>query len=91
MARQFLMPSNVFSGSNALNDAISSIKELGSHALIVTDNMMVQLGNVAKLTSLLDEVHVNYTVYSDINGEPTDTMIENGLKCYNENQCYFLI
>ena len=91
MARQFLMPSNIFSGSNALNDAISSIKSLGSHALIVTDNMMVKLGNVAKLTTLLDEIHVEYTIYSEINGEPTDTMIENGLKLYNEHHCDFLI
>lgn len=91
MARQFLMPAKVFSGSQALNEAMSSITKLGTHALIVTDAMMVKLGNLKKLTDLLDETEMKYTVYAEINGEPTDTMILNGLQLYNEHKCDCLI
>lgn len=91
MAREFLMPAKVLSGPNALEDAIKYIKNLGHKALIVTDEVMIKLGNLNKLTDLLDNINLPYCVYAKINAEPTDTMIEEGLKLYKENNCDFLI
>ena len=52
---------------------------------------MIQLGNCAKVETALKNQGIDYAIYSEIVGEPTDTMIENGLKVYKENGCDFLV
>lgn len=42
--------------------------------MIVTDDMMVKLGNVKKVTDILEESKVEYKIYSEINSEPCDYM-----------------
>ncbi len=91
MGNQFIMPKQVFYGENALKDASSSLSSLGKKALIVTDPVMVKLGNTRLVTDILDDISVSYTIYDGITGEPTDAMIEKGLEIYIENECDFLI
>lgn len=91
MAREFIVPGQIISGSGALNMAEEALKGLGKKALIVTDKVMIQLGNCAKVEAALKNQGVEYAIYSEIVGEPTDTMIENGLKLYNEEGCDFLV
>ena len=91
MAREFIVPGRIISGSGALTQAESALAGLGRKALIVTDKMMVQLGNCAKVEAALKNQGIDYVIDSEINGEPTDTMIEAGLKCYLENGCDFLV
>ena len=71
--------------------AEETLKGLGKKALIVTDKVMIQLGNCAKVETALKNQGIDYAIYSEIVGEPTDTMIENGLKVYKENGCDFLV
>ena len=91
MGREFIMPGTIVNGDNALFDARGHLKEQGKKALIVTDEVMVKLGNVEILTELLDEENISYFVFDGINGEPTDAMIEEGLSSYKEEGCDFLI
>lgn len=91
MGREFIMPGKIVSGNSALFDARVHLKEQGKKALIVTDEVMVKLGNVKVLTTILDEEKIAYEVFDGINGEPTDTMIEAGLKRCQEEGCDFLI
>lgn len=91
MAREFIVPGQIISGSGALNMAEAVLKGLGRKALIVTDKVMIQLGNCAKVEAALKNQGVEYAIYSEIVGEPTDTMIENGLKLYKEEGCDFLV
>lgn len=48
--------------------------------LIITDNMMVQLGYVAKVQAVLQENGIASDVFSDTVPEPTDKSIEMGIK-----------
>ena len=41
MAREFIVPSQIISGSGALNMAEDSLKSLGKKAMIVTDTVMI--------------------------------------------------
>lgn len=91
MGREFIMPGKIVNGGGALEQAGESLKKMGKHALIVTDESMRKLGNLDKVTKVLDAADIAYDVYDGINGEPTDTMIEGGLKCYQDNHCDFLI
>lgn len=91
MAAEFIIPGQIVTGEGALTMAESKLKSFGKKALIVTDSMMVQLGNVAHVEKALNNQNVEYVIYSEINGEPTDTMIEKGLSIYKEQGCDFLI
>ena len=91
MAREFIVPGQIISGSGALDMAEGVLKGLGKKALIVTDKVMIQLGNCAKVEAALKNQGVEYAIYSEIVGEPTDTMIENGLTLYKEEGCDFLV
>lgn len=91
MAREFIVPGQIITGSGALNMAEETLKGLGKKALIVTDKVMIQLGNCAKVEAALKNQGLDYAIYSEIVGEPTDIMIENGLKAYKEEGCDFLV
>lgn len=91
MGREFMMPRKIVSGRHALEDAREHLKELGRKALIVTDEVMIKLGNVDILTKTLKEQDMDYSIFSGILGEPSDTMIDEGLDCYRKEKCDFLI
>lgn len=71
--------------------AESALAQFGKKAMIVTDKVMIQLGNCEKVESALKNQGVDYSIYSEIVGEPTDKMIEAGLAQYKAENCDFLI
>lgn len=91
MAREFIVPGQIITGSGALDMAEPILGQLGKKAMIVTDKVMIELGNCKKVETALANQGILYTIYSEIIGEPTDTMIENGLKQYKEENCDFLV
>lgn len=91
MAREFIVPGQMITGSGALDMAQSTLGTLGTKAMIVTDQVMINLGNCAKVEAALKSQNVAYTIYSEIAGEPTDTMIEKGLELYKAEKCDFLV
>lgn len=91
LANLFLTPQKIITGINSLDKSGSYIRELGKKALIVTDAVMVGTGNVKKLTDVLDKHEVNYELFSEINNEPTDEMVYQGVILYTQANCDFLI
>ena len=91
MAREFIIPGQIISGAGALDMAKNEISRQGKKALIVTDQVMIQLGNAKKLEEILEKQGVAYSVYAEITGEPTDKMIKAGLEQYRNQDCDFLI
>ena len=91
MAREFIVPGQMISGSGALDMAQDTLGTLGKKAMIVTDKVMIDLGNCAKVENALKSQGVEYTIYSEIAGEPTDVMIEKGLAQYQAEGCDFLV
>lgn len=91
MAREFIVPGEIFTGAGALDMAEAAMKKLGKKALIVTDKVMIELGNCAKIETALKNQSIAYSVYSEVTGEPADVMIEKGLKMYKEEACDFMV
>lgn len=91
MAREFIVPGQMITGSGALDMAQAALGTLGKKAMIVTDKVMIELGNCAKVEQALKTQNVEYTIYSEIAGEPTDKMIAEGLKQYHEENCDFMV
>ena len=93
MSSNFIMPKQIISGAQALesDDAKAAFQNAGKKALLVTDKVMIELGNCAKVEAVLKEQGIDYVIYPDINGEPNDQMIEAGLQVYKEKGCDFLV
>ncbi len=91
MGYQFIMPKQIFYGENALSDGAALICSLGKKALIVTDPMMVSLGNAKLVTDILASNDVDFVIFDGITGEPTDKMIDSGLAVYQNEGCDFLV
>ena len=91
MAREFIVPGQMITGAGALEMARDTLGQLGKKAMIVTDKVMMELGNCSKVEKVLKSQKVEYTIYSEIAGEPTDVMIEKGLTQYKEEGCDFLV
>ena len=91
MGREFMMPGQIYTGSNALDLAQEKLRTLGNKALVVTDKVMVELGNTVYLEKILSNQGISYVIYDGISGEPTDQMIEAGLVLYQNEKCDFLI
>ena len=91
MAREFIMPRRIITGAGALEAAAPELGRMGKKALIVTGKVMVKIGNCAKVEAVLKIQGVDCSVSSEIIGDPTDVMIENGLKQYKADGCDFLV
>ena len=48
MAREFIVPGEIFTGAGALDMAEAAMKKLGKKALIVTDKVMIELGKLCQ-------------------------------------------
>ena len=91
MAREFIVPGQIMTGAGALDMAAQTLGAMGKKALIVTDEVMIKLGNCAKVEEALKSQNVAYAIFSGVTGEPTDKMIEAGLSVYQEEKCDFLV
>lgn len=91
MANQFFTPKTILTGVDALQTSGSYLKQLGSKALIVTDQVMVNTGNADKLIQILSANGIAFQVYAEVNSEPTDEMVVAGTALYTTSQCDFLI
>ncbi|MBT2739050.1 iron-containing alcohol dehydrogenase [Bacillus sp. ISL-7] len=82
---ELLMPNAVIYGSGALQEVGKQAKKLGNKALIISDAIMQQLGNVANCESYLEESGIPYGKYLGVDTEPTDIHVKEALEeCMNE-------
>ena len=91
MSHEFVMPGKVITGKGALQDAENEFQTAGKKALIVSGKVMERVGNVKRITEILEELNIQYAIYTEITGEPTDVMIKEGAKVYKQEECDFLI
>ena len=59
--------------------------------LVVTDPNLVKLGLASKLTDLLDQEGLHYTVFSGVEPNPTSDNVEAGFRVYQEHGCRALV
>lgn len=91
MANVFITPNRVIIGNEALALSGSNFASMGKKALIVSDDMMVKIGNTDKVIEVLNKFEIEYEIYSEINSEPCDYMIDEGAEIFNKSGCDFII
>ncbi|MDR2879761.1 MAG: iron-containing alcohol dehydrogenase [Fusobacteriales bacterium] len=92
VSRRIYWPAVTLIGPGCVKEIGGDIKDLGlKKALVVTDNVLVKIGVVKKVTDVLDESGVNYVVADDIQPNPTMKNIHDGLSTYKSENCDFII
>lgn len=91
MAYEFSLPNKTIMGENALEASGETLKSFGEKAFIVSGKVVTKMGTVKILTDYMTELDIKFEIFNDITGEPTDTMIEAGVKAYKDAGCDFCI
>lgn len=87
----FVIPNHTVVGTNVLGEAAPLLKKMGNKAFIVTGRHVAVSYMMKQLTALLDENGLDCVIFDGITGEPTDTMIENGVEMLKSSGCDFII
>lgn len=87
----FVIPNHTVVGTNVLGEAAPLLKKMGNKAFIVTGRHVAVSNMMKQLTALLDENGIGCVIFDGITGEPTDTMIENGVEMLKSSGCDFII
>lgn len=87
----FVIPNHTVVGTNVLGEAAPLLKKMGNKAFIVTGKHVSVSDMMKQLTALLDENGIGCVIFDGITGEPTDTMIENGVEMLKSSGCDFII
>ena len=88
MSTSFFMPSVNIMGAGCLPEAILSIRAQGfRNALIVTDQVLNDLGVAAKVQALLSAQEVKSVVFDGTHPNPTVGNVRAGLAMLQHNQC----
>lgn len=80
--KRFKIAPDIFYEKNAINHLESLVQ--GGKAFIVTDQLMVKIGIVDKVTAILERKSVQYEIFPDITGEPSVSMVTMGLQKFLE-------
>jgi alcohol dehydrogenase class IV len=91
MAYEFRLPKRSILGAGAIKLSENLMKTYGKKAFIVCGKVTTKMGIVKVLTDSLTDFGIDYKIFNDIVGEPTDVMIEAGVKAYREAECDFCI
>ena len=83
MANRIILNPVSFHGKGAINEIPGLAKARGfSHIFVCSDPDLIKFGVTAKVTSLLDEAKIPYTVYSGIKPNPTIENVKDGVAAF---------
>lgn len=75
-----------YHGPGAIKEIVSEIRANSFHkAFVASDPDLVKFGVTAKVTDLLDEAGIPFTLYSNIKPNPTIENVQTGVKAFKES------
>lgn len=84
MANRIVLNTISYHGKGAIREIPAELQGRGyNHAFVCSDPDLVRFGVTKKVTDLLDEAGIPYTLYSDIKPNPTIENVQNGVAAYN--------
>lgn len=81
----FKVPQKVYFKFGCLPIALKELKGK-KKAVIVTDRQMAQLGYCSHIAKPLEEMHIAYRIFSDVEADPTLAIVKQGTKVLEEFQ-----
>ena len=91
MAR-FVLNETSYHGSGAIKEIVTEAKARGfKKALVCSDADLIKFGVTTKVTALLDEAGMEYTIFSDIKPNPTIENVQAGVAALKECVADYII
>jgi len=85
---QYNFPTIILSGQGALKEFVDRLKQKNhQRVLVVTDEGLKACGLLDKLTALLADGRVSYSVFSETHPNPTEADVEKGTAQFISDQC----
>ena len=85
MSNRFVLNETSYHGKGAREVLGDEIKKRGfNKVLVVTDKTLFEVGVTKKVTDVLDNANIEYTVYSEVKPNPTVKNVQDGLKVCKE-------
>ena len=92
MANRIVLNNISYHGAGAIKEIVPEIQRGGyKHIFVASDPDLIKFGVTAKVTDLLDEAGISYTVYSDIKPNPTIENVQHGVDAYKASGADFMI
>ena len=80
-------PTTIWFGNGRINEISQACKKLGiKNPLFVTDEGLVKLDIVENTVNILKTDGLNFTVYSDVQGNPTEKNVVDGVAHFKKNK-----
>lgn len=90
--RRIYLPPLSLVGPGVIVDLVDEIKDLECQkVLIVSDKILKEIGVVKKITDLMDEKSIDYTIFDEVQPNPTCANVNAGLAIFKENKCDFIL
>ena len=85
MADRIVLNTVSYHGAGAIKEIVGIAQQKGfKHVFVASDPDLIKFGVTAKVTDLLDEAKIPYTVYSNIKPNPTIENVQSGVKAFRE-------
>ncbi len=89
---QYNFPTIILSGQGALAEFVNRLKEKNhQRVFVVTDETLKACGVLAKLTDLLDEQKILFSVFSETHPNPIEEDVTKGTAAFKDSQCDSII
>lgn len=87
----FLSPQATIYGRDAFSRVGTEAAERGRKALIISDEIMKNLGNLDQCRRLLADANIESAPYTGVSSEPTDKYVEEALELFQKENCDLII
>lgn len=92
MANRFVLNETSYHGAGAIQNIVPEIQGRGFKKVFVcSDPDLIKFGVTKKVTDLLDEAKIEYTLYSEIKPNPTIENVQQGVDAYNASKAEVII
>ena len=87
MANRIMLNETSYHGSGAIREIASEIKNRGFRkAFVCSDPDLVKFGVTKKVTDVLDEAGIPYSLYTDIKANPTIENVQHGVQAFKDSK-----
>ena len=85
MANRIMLNETSYHGSGAIREIAAEIKNRGFRkAFVCSDPDLVKFGVTKKVTDVLDEAGIPYSLYTDIKANPTIENVQHGVQAFKD-------
>lgn len=92
MANRIMLNETSYHGSGAIAEIASEIKARGiEKAFVCSDPDLIKFGVTGKVTAVLENANIPYTIFSEIKANPTIENVQSGVKAFKESGAQIIV